>query len=142
MSQKYPMILGRNFIETLVLTLISHELTSPNLEVSELITTKLEEELCSLSFSMPMITNMYREATLKVIEELMPDVPKPDLKGCFMFEQVKNWLYVNRHIVLEKRSELLHVKDIDRQLRYLSTKISRTAIMSVFYKCSLLTIKT
>jgi len=135
-------VLGRNFIESLVLTLIKHEINNPSVEVREAVTTELEEELCGLSYAIPFIANIYRESVIRIIRDLFPDIALPDLRGCFIYEQVKQWIFAHRFEILEKRGELMHVKDIERQVKSLAIRITRSAIMSTLYKAGIVPIRT
>jgi len=135
-------VLGRNFIESLVLTLIKHEINNPMLEVREAVTLELEEELCGLSYAFPPIINIYRESVTKVIKDMFPDIVLPDLKGCFLYEQVKRWIHMHRAEILERKGELMHLKDVERQERNLAIRIIRAAIMATLYKIGVVPIRT
>ena len=142
MSQPKPIIVGRNFIETLILTLTQYELVNPNIEVRERVTQRLEEELCALGYSIPFVVNSYRQTVARIIEQQFPDLPKPDLKGCFLYEQVLTWLNRHRVQIFEKQIEVLHLRDVDLKIKMIAVRIIRSAIMSVLYKCAIVSVKT
>lgn len=132
---------GRNFVETLILSLTQYEMINPSIEVREYVTTKLEEELCGLSYSIPMIANIYREVVAKIVNELYPELPRPELRGCFLYDQLLEWLRAHYHHVLGERSDFMPERDIERELRRIAVKVIRTAIMAALYKCSMVSIK-
>ena len=140
MSQK-PIIQGRNFIETLILSMTQYELTNPGLETQELITRKLEEELCALSYSTPFIKNFYHETIKKLLTELYPDLPLPSFKSCFAFDDVLEWMNKHMDIILKEKSELITLRDAEKQVRQRCIHVVRTAIKATFYKAALVSVK-
>lgn|GEM_PF-6732584 len=136
-----PIIQGRNFIETLILSLTQYEISTPSLEVKESVTKKLEEEICALSYSIPFIKNFYHQTIYKIIEEMFPDIAKPEFKTCFAYDEVLDWARRHRTEIFKERNEILTIRDVERELRALTIKIIRTAIMAVVYKSSLVSVK-
>jgi len=136
------LVYGRNFIETLVLTLLHYELQQPDLGVREYIVLKLEEELCGLSFAMPQIAQLYREAVAEILDETYPELPKPEFRGCFAYEKVKAWLRNHEDRILEAERDLVEFKDADRRIKEIAVRITRTAILGVLHKAGVLSVAT
>jgi len=126
-------ITGRNYVETLILTLMAIEMENPTLEARESITRRLEEELCSISSGMRFMKNMYKKLVYEKIEDEFKDVAKPDLDGCFLYEQVLNWIKENKNVLLGKKSIYMSKYDVDRAVREIALRIIRTSVMGAFY---------
>jgi len=140
LSRETRLIVGRNFIETLILTAMQLELVAPSLELSESVVMRLEEELCAVAYSMPIIKQVYHRTILDIVGEMFPDLPKPDIKYCFAYETLKQWLLQHVGIVMGEKIKYMHTKDVDSWIRRTAIRICRTAIMSVFYKTSIVMI--
>jgi len=136
-----PIIHGRNFVETLILTLTQYELVSPTLEVREFVTQRLEEELCGLAYSYPIIRNIYKATVLEILKEMFPELPSPELHGCFIYEKVLEWLKNHQHHILGPRAEFMPEPDVEKELRRIAIKVVRTAVMSAFYRCSMVSLR-
>ena len=139
MSQK-PIIHGRNMVETLVLTYAQFELVSPSLEVREFVCQRLEEELCALSYSFPTLSRTYRETVARILGEMYPELPKPDLKGCFLYEQVVEWLKNHSYKIMKRNPELLPRRDVEREIRTTAIKVVRTAVMAALYGSAMVSV--
>jgi len=132
---------GRNFVETLILSLTQYEMINPSIEVREFVTVKLEEELCALSYSIPMLANIYREVVSDILNDLYPDLPRPELRGCFIYEQLLEWLRAHYHHILGERGDFMPERDVERELRRIAIKVIRSAIMAALYKSSMVSTK-
>jgi len=133
-------VYGRNYVETLVLTLVQFELANP--DGSDIVVAKLEEELCSLAMVNPQLEVYYREAIARLLDEMFPELPKPNLRGCFQLEAVRRWLRANKHQILEAEKDMLKAQDVEKYLRSIAHKIVRTAVLGTLYKTGILTART
>ena len=138
--ERRPLIYGRNFVETLVLTLLYYELQQPDLPVREYIVMRLEEELCSLAMMNPQLEVYYREAVAGILDEMYPELPKPEFRGCFAYERVKAWLRGHEEKILEIERDLIEFRDVERRVREVAVRIIRTAILGVLHKVGVLSV--
>jgi len=134
------LVFGRNYVETLVLTLIQHELSNP--DTGDLVVAKLEEELCSLAMVNPQLEVHYREAITRLMDEMYPELPKPNLRGCFQLEAVKRWLRTQKRYILEAEKDILRVQDVEKYIKAIAHKIVKTAVLGTLYKTGILTART
>lgn len=132
MAQR-PIIHGRNMVETLILTYAQFELVTPSLEVREFVAQRLEEELCALGYSFPVLGRTYRDTVTKILSEMFPELPAPELRGCFLYDQVLDWLRSHKTRVLRRSPELMPRRDVERELRGIAIRVIRTAVMATLY---------
>jgi hypothetical protein len=140
--ERRPIIHGRNFIETLLLTLMHFELEHPSLEVEEYTARRLEEELCSVSYSIVVVRNFYHEMIRRMLSELYPDLPQPEFKSCFAMEEVMSWLSRNTRTILKEKSDLVTIRDAERHVKQLGVRIIRTALKAALYKAGMISVKS
>ncbi len=136
-----PLIQGRTYIETLLLTMTAMEMVNPSLDTREFIAKRLEEELCSIASGMKFLAAMYKKMVYDKIEEELGDIAKPDLDGCFIYDQLYNWARSNRRYIIGKKSEILRAEDADAMIKTVITRIVRSSIMGVFYSSGFISVK-
>ena len=136
-----PLIQGRTYIETLLLTMTALEMVNPSLDTREFIAKRLEEELCSIASGMKFLVSMYKNLVYEKIEEELGDIAKPDLQGCFIYDQLYNWARANRRYIIGKKSDIIRVEDADAMIKTVITRIVRSSVMGVFYSSGFISVK-
>ncbi|RLG67000.1 hypothetical protein DRN93_05280 [archaeon] len=124
------LVLGRNYVETLILTYEQFQLLSPGLDIQEYIVVRLEELLCSIAYTSPHIKNIYHRKIWNILQEQYPDLPRPDLKSCFAYNRVKKWLDDNKKYVVETDLSLATMDTIQEYILKTAIQIIRTAVIS------------
>jgi len=143
-SRSQRIILGRNFVESLVLTLISIEFSAPpTLEHQESIVRRLEEEIVAIGTSLPLALNTYRDIVVAILKEEFPDLipPEEQLKSkAYLFDVVAQWIDANLHHILGDQVRVMHPRDRVRFVKKKTIQIIRTAVQATLYKLGFLTI--
>ena len=136
-----PLIQGRTYIETLLLTMTAMEMVNQSLDMREFIAKRLEEELCSIASGMKFLASMYKQMVYEKIEEELGDIAKPDIDGCFIYDQLYNWARANRRYIIGKKSDIIRLEDADAMIKTIVTRIVRSSIMGVFYSSGFISVK-
>ncbi len=134
LTRRQRLVLGKNFIETLILTLTQMELfEGADLDFKLAVTRKLEEELCAMSHVSHMLKNTYHEALLNLISEEFPDLPKPKLRSCFASRELEQWIDAYTDKIFSAELGFETTETIEVKKKELLIRLLRTAIMSAFY---------
>ena len=64
---------------------------------------------------------------------MFPELPAPELRGCFLYDQVLDWLRSHKTRVLRRSPELMPRRDVERELRGIAIRVIRTAVMATLY---------
>ena len=129
------LVFGRNFVETVILTFIKMEMAHPDVKVAERVIRWLEDEVvCALGLANPVVSNVYREMTLKIIDEMFPDLPKPELTGCFIYDQVMLWVDKYWNEIYPKFYQSVKPHERDTQVMNIAIRIIRRALFATLYK--------
>lgn len=124
------LIIGRNFIETLILT---HEEMllkyTPTEKLYESVQS-IEEVICALSLISPDIGDEYIKGVKHFFKLNIPYIPEPELKGCFLLEQVKEYLSKFGSDVLMDRSTI----GVEEKIKLLSARIVKATQLYLLMK--------
>ena len=134
------LILGKNYVETLILTFEQFLLQNPgDLGLQEYIVKKLERVLCSIAYTVPHIRNVYHSKVREILGEMFPDLPKPDFKTCFVLGTLVEWMRSNRGDII-KMSELgvISMDEVNEKIRESAIDIIQTAIFSTLIEASII----
>lgn len=126
------LVLGRNFVETLILT---HEqmLLSVNPDPRQFVAgiyesvSRIEEVVCALALGRPAIADSYVRAVKLVISQAYPDLPEPELRGCFILDQVRDYMTRYAPRILGPG---IHI-DVEQQIMYRAVRVVRSAQLHV-----------
>ncbi len=135
------LVLGRNYVETLVLTFEQFQLFMPTLDVAEYIVKRLEETLCSIAYTLPYIKNVYHNKIMTILGEMFPDLPRPDFKSCFAYDTLVNWMKNNKNDIM-KMSEmgLIPFEEMENKIKEMTIHIIRTAVISTLIETGIISI--
>lgn len=124
------LIRGRNFIETLILT---HEemllKTTPVEKLYESVQS-IETLICAFSLISPDIADEYAKGVKYFMRMNLPHIPEPELKGCFILDQVKNYLLGFGSSALTEKTTM----GVDEKIKLLSAMIVKASQYYVFIK--------
>lgn len=140
MSERRERILiGRTYIETLLLNLTQIEFTNPSPDVMVRIVSRLEEEVCALSTIIPEVKTMYGRKYRELVKEYFGrDLPIPDniFEQCFIIENLLNYLLRNPSMVLEHKRFLS--TEADKYIKSIVARLGKSAALLSFYACGLI----
>ncbi len=138
-SVERALLYGRNYIETLVLTLTNYELLNPSLDVQEYITKRLEYELQAIALSYPYIAKIYKEYVLRRFRETYPDIPEPNITNMNVYNTILDHLRKHKKTII-KNPRSLRPGDLDKKLKQLTIDIVKPSILAVLYKARFLSL--
>lgn len=138
-SVERALLYGRNYIETLVLTLTNYELLNPSLDVQEYITKRLEYELQAIALSYPYIAKIYKEYVLRRFRETYPEIPEPNITNMNVYNTILDHLHKHKKSVI-KNPRGLRPGDLDKKLKQLAIDIVKPSILAVLYKARFLSL--
>ena len=137
MERREPrLILGRNYIETLILTMTQFELVAGSEKLEEFVVRRLEQELCARALVIQAIGNEYRKSLVKLLKMHYPDIPEPPLQGCFLIDQLYDYIIKNPHAFFGDVSATRRT-DVERAARRISIKFARSAIMAALFSAGM-----
>ena len=135
--------LGRNYVETLVLSLMNLEYQSlgsgRESEVAVYVARTLEEAVCSLGYVDEFVRTTYVKSLQRVFKGMFPDIPEPSWDSCYNFEKLVEHLWDYRGRVLGVSPDLLTRSEKTRKIAPLAAKVVRTAVIGTFAKLGLIT---
>lgn len=137
-DQEKGILIGRTYVETLVLTLTQIEFSAPSTELLLRIVMRLEDEVCGISTIMPELKELYRR-NLRVLskEYFGKDLPIPEsiFERCNALENLLSYLLREPNVVVEGR----YVTSVaEERIRMLVARLGRSAVLSAFYACGLI----
>lgn len=135
------LILGSNYIETLVLTFEQFLLHSNDLDTQEYIVLRLEELVCSIGLYMPFIVNSYHSKILSIIQSMYSDIPYPELNYCYAYNTLLKWAMDNTKEILGTESNIVPVDQAQEKLKQQIIRITRTAILSTLMEAGFIKTK-
>ena len=136
------LIHGKNYVETLLLTLTQFEMMNPKLDVREYIVKRLEEEVVALSRAIPYIKNIYRDFVKEILEKEFRDIPLPDLtQSDYLYDIVLDWMKRNAQYILREAYFVMYPTQREERLREQAIRIVRTALMATLYKCGIVSFR-
>ncbi len=136
------LIHGKNYVETLLLTLTQFEMMNPKLDVREYIVKRLEEEVVALSRAIPYIKNIYRDFVKEILEKEFRDIPLPDLtQSDYLYDIVLDWMKRNARYILREAYFVMYPTQREERLREQAIRIVRTALMATLYKCGIVSFR-
>jgi hypothetical protein len=109
---------------------------------SEVATEALEDIVCSLGLSFPVVRNFYRYYILEQLREAYPRLPEPEIRGCHVYRLLIDHFKIHQEEVLGDQAQRLSYQDADRYLRTLVSTIVRSAALAALFKAGLLSTKT
>lgn len=124
------LIRGRNFIETLILTHEELLLKSSPVEKLYESVQSIESLICAFSLISPDVAEEYAKGVKYFLRMNLPHVPEPELKGCFILEQLKNYLLSFGPSVLTEKTSM----GVDEKIKLLSAMIVKSSQYYVFIK--------
>lgn len=131
-------LLGRTYIETLVLTLTQIEFTMPSADVLLRIVMRLEDEVCGLGVIIPQLKDVYRRNLKQLSKDYFGrDLPVPDniFERCNAIENLLGYLLKDPNVVVEGR----YVTSVaEEKIKTLVARLGRSAVLSAFYACGLI----
>jgi len=129
---------GYSGIEKIILTLIGYELFAVDIEDMIRVANIMENEICGISLIYPEVEKKYREFVLKALERELPDIPRPELRGCHILDQLLSWAVMNRDLITQKLNQW-RATPIDAQRLAISfaVKIARVSQQGVIYSMNL-----
>ncbi|MEM1913973.1 MAG: hypothetical protein QW067_12605 [Thermofilaceae archaeon] len=131
-------VIGRNYIETLLLTLTKIEFTSPSVDVLVRIVVRLEDEVCGLSTLMEDVRNVYTRTFKKMLKEYFgKDLPLPDslFEKCNVVQNALDYLLKNPNVAVEGRY-LTSVAE--EKIKTTVARIGRASIFATLYSLGLI----
>ena len=138
-SVERALVYGRNYVETLVLTLTNYELLNPSIDVQEYITKRLEYELQAISLSYPYIARIYREYVIKRFKDTYPELPEPNITSTNIYDTIKDHLRKYRRQII-KNPRSIRPGDLDKLIRQRTIDIVKPSIIAVLYKARFLSL--
>lgn len=134
MEPRQRLILGRNYIESLLLTLTQLEFSiGATLEDRLEYILRLEEEICALSMGSRVVRNEYHKALKELLGEEFPDLPKPTFRTCFASKALREWIDTYSEKIFGSTIYLGDSSSIEKGKRELLARLLRTAIMAALY---------
>jgi len=130
---------GQSFIETVVLTLLQYELNNlGNRDVHLYVTNQFENLVCSLSEVYPYVGEAYRSILRSLLEREFPELPRPEFRGCILYDQLLEWMRVHADKVLGGRAEFMPERDVERELSWLAMRFIRSAVLATLHEINAL----
>lgn len=136
------LVLGRTYIETLILTLTEREIEAVEPDELIRIARRLEDEVCALSISMPFIKTLYANALTTLVKEMFGKdlVLPPELfDRCMIIDGLLEYLTQNPNLVLKSRYPST---DAINKIKNIIAHIAISAIHSVFYMTNMIRLET
>jgi len=134
-TDKFSIILGRNYIETLLLTLTQFEIAYPNIQ--EYIVKRLQYEIEGLSLSYPSILKIYHKNVIKRFKDTYQDIPVPELRSFDVYDQIVEHLKKYKSKILPKRASI-HPEEAEKKIREVACRIIRSAIHATLYETGII----
>lgn len=131
-------IIGRNYIETLLLTLTKIEFSSPTIDTLIRIVLRVEDEICGLSMVMDEVKNVYTKTFKKMIKEYFgKDLPLPDtlFERCNVIQGALEYLLKNPSVAVEGKY-LTSVAE--EKIKTTVARIGRATIFATLYSLGLI----
>lgn len=135
------LVLGSNYIETLVLTFEQFLLHSNDIETQEYIVLRLEEIVCSIGLYMPFIVNSYHSKILRIISNMYSDIPQPEFHYCYAYNTLLKWALNNSKEILGLQNSMVTVDQAEEMLKQQIIRIVRTAILSTLMEAGFIRTK-
>lgn len=134
-------VIGRNYIETLILTLTKIEFMSPTTDMLIRIVLRLEDEICALSSIIPEAKTLYQSTFKNMVKEYFgKTLPIPDTlitDRCNICQTILEYLLQNPSIVVEGR---YLSSETEEKIKSYIARIGRASIFSTFYALGLIKI--
>ncbi len=141
---RHRLVLGRNFIESMILTLLAIEFSSPpTLEQQEAIARRMETEVAAIATWIPSAQAEYVNNVIKILRREFPMLRPPERefrKKLYLFDEVFNWIMRNLHNILGDQVRVMHPRDKERFAKIKTITIIRTAVQATLYKMGFLTV--
>lgn len=134
-------LIGRTYIETLILTLTQFEFLQPDPDLMIRIAERLEIEVCALSTIMNSVKTYYANSLKQLIKEVFGkdiSLPTDMFNKCMIVESLMNYLISNPDIVFDTR---LTTTDASNKIKNMVARIAISAIHSAFYQSKLIRIE-
>jgi len=135
------LVLGRNYVETLILTHEQYILEAPTLEILEYITMREEELLCSIAMVQQYIMNSYHDKIHQMIQQQHPEIPYSNPNTCFTYRHLLDWMKRNKDRILGSRKDIITPQTIEEELKRMAMRIVRTAVLSTLMESGIIRIK-
>lgn len=132
------LILGRTYIETLILTLTEREIEAVDPEELIRIARRLEVEVCALSINMPFLKTLYANALKTLVKEMFGKdlaLPSELFERCMMIDGLLDYLTQNPRLVLRERSPSTDATD---KIKSIIARLAISAIHSIFYTTNMI----
>lgn len=141
--ERQRLVTGRNYIETLILTLTQLEFTAGlDMDSKLAVILRLEEELCALSMSHRILRNTYHSALLELIREEYPNLPPPEFKSCFASRALREWIDMHSSVIFGGSIHFGSAATLREGEKALLARLLRTAIMATFYSAGIISLTT
>lgn len=131
-------VVGRNYIETLVLTLTKIEFTAPSTDILVRIVLRLEDEVCALSSVVPEAKAIYLETFRRMLKEYFGKslpVPETLMDRCNICQSMLEYLLQNPSVVVEGR----HLSsETEEKIKSGVARVGRASIFTTFYVLGLI----
>lgn len=137
MDEETRILVGRNYIETLLLTLTRVEFTYTSTDTLVRIVLRLEDEVCALSTIMEEVKQVYGNTFKAMIKEYFgKDLPLPSnlFERCNIVYNVLEYLSRNPGVALEGR---YLTSEAEEKIKNIVARIGRASIFSTFYTLGL-----
>jgi len=89
------LVMGRNFIETIILTLEQYVLRNPGLDSETYRAQRLEAEVCRFAGAYPVVERFYHDYIYERLEKEFPDLPRPEFRSCRVYSTLYDWIMDN-----------------------------------------------
>lgn len=139
MVERERMIIGRSYIETLIINLTQIEFSTQDPDVIIRIVSRLEEEVCGLSTSIPELKIIYTSRFKELIKEYFGhDLPIPDsiFSKCFIIENMLEYLLRNPYVVLGEKRYI--TTEAERRIKNIVGRLSKSALLVALYSTGLI----
>jgi len=133
-------IFGRTYIETLMLTIRFLEIRTRDVDALINIALRLEEEICGLIFSFPELGDLFRGIIMEILEKEFPEIPRPEIKGCRVFDRIFTWVATNINNILSAEAYSRSSGDILTIEKNITLWIVRSAQQAFLFRAGLLTV--
>ncbi|MEM2569225.1 MAG: hypothetical protein QXT67_04725 [Candidatus Bathyarchaeia archaeon] len=132
------LILGRTYIETLILTLTEREIEAVEPDELIRIAERLEIEVCALSINMPSLKTLYANALKTLIKEIFGrdlTLPPEIFERCMIVDGLLEYLTQNPKLVLQGRYSST---DAVNKIKSIIARLAISAIHSIFYTTNMI----
>ena len=131
--QRPRLVVGRNYVETLLLTFTQIELMEGDVDTRLALTLRIEEEICALSQVSRVLRNEYHKALAELLREEFPDLPVPEFRECFASKKLREWVELYGDKIFKGRYWVEPTSELEKAKKELLARLLRTALMSALY---------